>query len=200
MNVSMFTRPELLDKDNLWYCNICKDHKQATKTMEVWKAPKILIMHLKRFRTNRVSSIGSFFFTSSSSKITSLVDFPVKGLDLRNYVLGKYEEEPMYDLFAVSNHYGGLGGGHYTAFAKNHFKDAWYDFNDSSVSRQDPAEIVTEAAYVLFYKRRDVGNSNGNINGSVANTSQISSNGANGENGNSPTGPENKPVAGKRNN
>lgn len=34
------------------------------------------------------------------------------------------ESEPEYELYAVSNHYGGLGGGHYTAFAKN--KDKWY--------------------------------------------------------------------------
>lgn len=25
---------------------------------------------------------------------------------------------PLYDLFAVSNHYGSLGGGHYTAYAR----------------------------------------------------------------------------------
>lgn len=25
----------------------------------------------------------------------------------------------IYDLFGISNHYGGLGGGHYTAYAKN---------------------------------------------------------------------------------
>jgi len=25
----------------------------------------------------------------------------------------------LYDLYAVSNHFGGLGGGHYTAYAKN---------------------------------------------------------------------------------
>ena len=43
----------------------------------------------------------------------------------------KCSVEPLYDLFAVSNHYGGLGGGHYTAYAKNNGK--WYDFNDSSV-------------------------------------------------------------------
>ena len=24
----------------------------------------------------------------------------------------------MYELYAISNHYGGLGGGHYTAYAK----------------------------------------------------------------------------------
>jgi ubiquitin carboxyl-terminal hydrolase 4/11/15 len=158
--IDLFTKPELLDKENLWYCNACKDHKQATKTMEIYKTPKILILHLKRFRTNRVSSIGSFFYTSSSSKITSLVDFPVKGLDMRRYILGQSEDSPMYDLFAISNHFGGLGGGHYTAFAKNQQKDAWFDFNDSSVSRQDPNELVTEAAYVLFYKRRDSGKPN----------------------------------------
>jgi len=162
--IDMFTKPELLDKENLWYCNVCKDHKQATKTMELYKTPKILILHLKRFRTNRVSSIGSFFFTSSSSKITSLVDFPIKGLDMRKYVLGKTEDTPIYDLIAISNHYGGLGGGHYTAFAKNHFKDQWYDFNDSSVSKQDPEDLVSEAAYVLFYRKRDNG-SNPVLNG-----------------------------------
>ena len=25
----------------------------------------------------------------------------------------------LYDLYAVSNHFGGLGGGHYTAYCKN---------------------------------------------------------------------------------
>ena len=30
-----------------------------------------------------------------------------------------------YDLFAVSNHYGSLGGGHYTAYAKNPVHKKW---------------------------------------------------------------------------
>lgn len=150
----MFIKPEILDKENTWYCGNCRDHKQATKTLELFSTPKILVIHLKRFKTNRVSSIGTFFFTSSSSKITTLIDFPVNGLDLRTYLHGKYDKEPIYDLFAISNHYGGMGGGHYTAYCKNPRKNCWYDFNDSNVSRQDPEQLVTTAAYVLFYKRR----------------------------------------------
>jgi ubiquitin carboxyl-terminal hydrolase 22/27/51 len=37
----------------------------------------------------------------------------------------------MYDLFGVSNHYGQLLAGHYTAYAKN--DGAWYKFNDDIV-------------------------------------------------------------------
>ena len=34
------------------------------------------------------------------------------GLDLSSYVVNEDHDKPMYDLFAVSNHFGGLGGGH----------------------------------------------------------------------------------------
>lgn len=69
---------------------------------------------------------------------------------MRNFIVDK-SSNYVYDLFAVSNHYGGLGSGHYTAYAKNN--NIWYDFNDSSVRelRQSP---VTDAAYVLFYRQR----------------------------------------------
>jgi len=160
----LFTKPEILDEDNLWYCNKCKEHKQATKKMDVYKLPSVLILHLKRFKTSRVHSIGSFFFSGGSSKITTLVDFPLEGLDLSKYTLGKWEEPPIYDLFAVTNHYGSLGGGHYTAYAKSPLKKLWYDFNDSSVSRQSPDEIVTSAGYLLFYKKREVEKGSGSSN------------------------------------
>jgi ubiquitin C-terminal hydrolase len=41
----------------------------------------------------------------------------------------------IYDLYAVSNHYGSLGGGHYTAMCKNPVFDIWAEFDDSSVSK-----------------------------------------------------------------
>ena len=45
-----FRKPEMLDDDNKWYCNKCQDHVRATKQMEIFKAPPILIVNLKRFK------------------------------------------------------------------------------------------------------------------------------------------------------
>src|SRR4051794_11702335 len=39
---------------------------------------------------------------------------------------------PMAD--AVDNHFGGLGGGHYTATCKNFEDGKWYNYDDSRVS------------------------------------------------------------------
>ena len=58
-------------------------------------------------------------------------------------------------MYAVSNHYGSLAFGHYTACCKSS-DGGWYDFNDSSVSKiTHESEIVSKSAYVLYYKRRD---------------------------------------------
>ncbi|MCB0370987.1 MAG: hypothetical protein KDD45_16590 [Bdellovibrionales bacterium] len=62
-------------------------------------------------------------------------------------------DEPIYELYGVTNHYGGLGGGHYTAYAKNNGK--WYDYNDSSVRACSESSIGGSGAYILFYKRKD---------------------------------------------
>jgi len=62
----------------------------------------------------------------------------------------------LYDLYGVVNHYGSYMGGHYTAYCKN-VNEKWYEYNDSSVHQiQDPSSVITDAAYVLFYKRRQV--------------------------------------------
>lgn len=64
-------------------------------------------------------------------------------------------DRPIYDLFAVDNHFGGLGGGHYTACAKNSEDGRWYYFDDSHVRPLGGInEVKGRAAYVLFYRRR----------------------------------------------
>ncbi|KAG4983603.1 hypothetical protein JHK87_028352 [Glycine soja] len=53
----------------------------------------------------------------------------------------------------MCNHYGGLGGGHYTAYCKLIDDNKWCHFDDSHVSPVTEAEIKSSAAYVLFYQR-----------------------------------------------
>lgn len=51
---------------------------------------------------------------------------------------------PVYDLYAVSNHYGGLGGGHYTAFGQG-VDSKWYCFDDSHVSPATPEQVSRQS-------------------------------------------------------
>jgi len=146
--LNLFNEEGQLAESDSWYCGDCKAHVQAFKQFSIWRAPKILVIHLKRF---------SYRGRSFRERLDHLIDFPFKDLEMGPYIEGPKDCETKYDLFAVSNHYGSLGGGHYTAFAKGRDDDTWYQFDDSSVSTvQDTSRIISSAAYVLFYKRQDV--------------------------------------------
>lgn len=89
------------------YCPGCKQHRQASKKLDLWRLPEILVIHLKRFSYSRYTK----------NKLETYVDFPVDDLDLSTYIAYKNSEASCrYVLYAISNHYGSLGGGHYTAF------------------------------------------------------------------------------------
>ena len=152
---------EVLEKDDAWDCPRCKTKRRATKTLSLARLPPILLIHLKRFEAN-----GRF-----SDKIDTFVEFPVKGLDLTNYMppplppgADKSEITPLpmddprvqlppykYDLYGVTNHYGNLSSGHYTAYIAS--RGGWMLCDDSSIKQTDPKQVVNQKAYVLFYKR-----------------------------------------------
>lgn len=136
-----FSTPEILDKHNSWYCPFCKTHVQASKRLEVFRVPQVLIIHLKRFR------IHSY----TREKINVAIDFPKENLDISEFVIG--EKPPLYDLFAVSNHFGTLSGGHYTATVYNSQKARWFECNDSQVT--ETRDLSETASYVLFYKAKN---------------------------------------------
>jgi ubiquitin carboxyl-terminal hydrolase 4/11/15 len=118
-----FAREEQLGQDDLWYCPRCKEHRQAKKTLQLWRVPDIFAVHLKRFSANR----------GWRDKLDNLIEFPLEGLDLTDRVGDrgglKDGERLIYDLFAVDNHFGGLGGGHYNAYAQNFVDGKWYCFD-----------------------------------------------------------------------
>ena len=84
---------------------------QAHKALTIWRLPQVLVIHLKRFRQDS---------NNDRFKITDPVNFPLKGLDLNEFVKGGSELPSgekagacVYDLFAISNHSGSLDRGVY---------------------------------------------------------------------------------------
>uniref|UniRef100_A0A674DP87 Ubiquitin carboxyl-terminal hydrolase n=1 Tax=Salmo trutta TaxID=8032 RepID=A0A674DP87_SALTR len=148
--IELFTTKEKLGAEDPWYCPNCKVHQQATKKLDLWSLPPVLVVHLKRFSYSRYMR----------DKLDSLVDFPLGDMEMSEFLIDPNAGPCRYDLIAVSNHYGGMGGGHYTAYAKNKDDDKWYNFDDSSVSPANKDQI-SKAAYVLFYQRQDTVNGTG---------------------------------------
>ncbi|XP_054069735.1 ubiquitin carboxyl-terminal hydrolase 8 isoform X2 [Rissa tridactyla] len=137
----LFSKEEKLTDNNRFYCSHCKTRRDSLKKIEIWKLPPVLLVHLKRF-----SYDGRW-----KQKLQTSVDFPLETLDLSQYVIGPKNNLKRYNLFSVSNHYGGLDGGHYTAYCKNASKQRWFKFDDHEVSEISSSSVKSSAAYILFY-------------------------------------------------
>ena len=137
-----FCKEEQLKIGNEWYCNKCKEHLLAKKKIDLYYLPKILIINFKRFIKE----------SEHWEKNDENVDFPIINFNMKDLIIGPDKEHSIYDLFAVSQHYGSTGAGHYTAVCKNRGK--WYNYDDSSVLQTSPKACLSSAAYVLFYRRQ----------------------------------------------
>ena len=119
-----FTKTETMDGDEMPYCSKCKEFCPTTKQLKLWRLPPILIVHLKRFAEDARGRMH---------KIQSLVNFPTEDLDLSEFVSPDCDLPlEKYDLFALSNHHGILGGGHYVAHGLFPETGQWYNFNGES--------------------------------------------------------------------
>lgn len=152
-----FSMEEVLNDAEAYYCTKCKIHSKATKSLRICKFPKVLVIQLKRFSSSR----GLY----SRQKLGTPIEFPLEGLDLQSYLSDDHldVDVPLYDCICVSNHFGSMSGGHYTAYCKvNDSEGNWYNFDDGSVQKLGNYEskdnissvIVTESAYLLFYVAR----------------------------------------------
>lgn len=127
-------------------CEMCKTDKNPSKQIQIYKCPYYLIIHLKRFLDNK-------------NKINTEVIFPIRGLNLNEYVMDDNDPiEKIYDLRCIMYHSGNLEYGHYFCVCYNTLHNKWYLYNDSKVSEIKESEISTKDAYVLFYRRRGLEN------------------------------------------
>ncbi|KAJ8393098.1 hypothetical protein AAFF_G00067810 [Aldrovandia affinis] len=139
--LKLFSKEEKLTDNNRVFCRHCKALRDSTKKLEIWKVPPILLVHFKRF-----SYEGRW-----KQKLQTFVDFPLENLDLGQYVMGPKLSLKRYQLFGVSNHYGGLDGGHYTACCRNAAQQRWFKFDDHEVTDMSTTAVKTSAAYIIFY-------------------------------------------------
>uniref|UniRef100_A0A1D1YQS4 Ubiquitin carboxyl-terminal hydrolase n=3 Tax=Anthurium amnicola TaxID=1678845 RepID=A0A1D1YQS4_9ARAE len=139
-----FLREEPLVPEDMWYCPRCKEQRQASKKLDLWRLPEVLVIHLKRFSYSR----------SNKHKLETFVNFPIHDFDLTNYVANKHSSQrQLYELYALSNHYGSMASGHYTAHIKLLEENRWYNFDDSHISPINEEDVKSAAAYVLFYRK-----------------------------------------------
>lgn len=131
-----------------WICPTCKQPRDAIKKLDISKLPPILVVHFKRFYADPDGMGHSY------KKKLNYVTFPLENLDMTPYV-AKSELRSMspktYQLYGVSNHYGSMESGHYTAFCKSGVFEKWFKFDDQVVSPIDATDVVSSAGYILFY-------------------------------------------------
>lgn len=150
-----FSSTELLEKQDKFFCDACCSLQEAERRMRVKRLPRILALHLKRFKY--VEQLGKY------KKLSYRVVFP---LELRLCNTSDDAEDPdrLYSLFAVVVHVGsGPNQGHYVSLIKSHGQ--WLLFDDDCVEPKDESEIQsvygitqestqsTEAGYILFYEQ-----------------------------------------------
>ncbi|KAG7401688.1 hypothetical protein PHYBOEH_011642 [Phytophthora boehmeriae] len=159
-------REEAISLDDHWVCERCGVPREGSRVSAIWRLPDLVMVQLKRFQ---------YLENQHKQKVRALVDFPLKGLDFSQWMGHEVQaDSSVYDLYAVANHVGGLTRGHYTAFCRydSDFPESttlftasdsngdvqcpelWFRFDDEKVSEIAPGDVVTDAAYVLFYKRR----------------------------------------------
>jgi ubiquitin carboxyl-terminal hydrolase 8 len=171
---------ELLDADNLWTCTTCQQPRRATKQLTITRAPPILVVGLKRFKTHPR--------TGDQRKIHTAVRFPLEGLDMQEFILPQPDAKEselivakyggpqalktdaaltppyIYDAYAVVRHQGDTTrSGHYTAAVRDKARGCWRFFNDTASNDFRPEGLPSakaldnDQAYLVFYQRRGLG-------------------------------------------
>lgn len=137
-----FTTAEQLDGGERQYqCQQCKQKVRALKRLTVHKAPYVLTIHLKRFRSY-----------DPGKKIDTKVRFG-PSLDLKPFVSGFYEGDLKYTLYGVLVHAGwSTRSGHYYCFVRTS-KGMWYSLDDNRVVQVSEKTVLEQKAYILFYVR-----------------------------------------------
>ena len=146
-----FSEEEMLCERNKFHCDNCGGLQEAEKRMKIKRLPKILALHLKRFK-----------YTEDLQRLQKLFHRVVYPYHLRLFNTTDDAEDPdrLYELYAVVVHIGGGPyHGHYVSIIKTEDR-GWLLFDDEMVEPVDKSYVQNffgdrpglACAYVLFYQ------------------------------------------------
>lgn len=146
-----FSDEEMLCERNKFHCDHCGGLQEAEKRMKIKKLPKVLALHLKRFK-----------YTEDFTRLQKLFHRVVYPYHLRMFNTTDDAEDPdrLYELYAVVVHIGGNAyHGHYVSIIKTPDR-GWLLFDDEMVEPVDKHFVRNffgdkpgmACAYVLFYQ------------------------------------------------
>lgn len=146
-----FSAEEMLCERNKFHCDNCGGLQEAEKRMKIKRLPKILTLHLKRFK-----------YTEDMTRLQKLFHRVVYPYHLRMFNTTDDAEDPdrLYELYAVVVHIGGNAyHGHYVSIIKTQDR-GWLLFDDEMVEPVDKHYVRNffgdkpgmACAYVLFYQ------------------------------------------------
>jgi ubiquitin C-terminal hydrolase len=154
--------PEQMVGEEGYKCESCKALREATKQLQLFTYPQVLLLGLKRFETRGGSKGGNRApEVYMSRKVSTRVWLDARELlDLTPFcnpaglqaAAAAGTPPPRYELIAVADHSGGLNGGHYTARGRCVVDGSWAEFNDSLVLGADAPSGSTSAAYMMLYR------------------------------------------------
>ncbi|KAE8442704.1 hypothetical protein EG329_002949 [Mollisiaceae sp. DMI_Dod_QoI] len=150
-----FSAEEMLCERNKFHCDNCGGLQEAEKRMKIKRLPKILALHLKRFK-----------YTEDMTRLQKLFHRVVYPYHLRMFNTTDDAEDPdrLYELYAVVVHIGGNAyHGHYVSVIKTQDR-GWLLFDDEMVEPVDKHYVRNffgdkpgmACAYVLFYQETTV--------------------------------------------
>lgn len=150
-----FSEEEMLCERNKFHCDRCGGLQEAEKRMKIKRLPKILALHLKRFK-----------YTEDLQRLQKLFHRVVYPYHLRLFNTTDDAEDPdrLYELYAVVVHIGGGPyHGHYVSIIKTQdrgwllFDDEWVEPVDKNFVRNFFGDRPGLAcAYVLFYQETTI--------------------------------------------
>jgi ubiquitin C-terminal hydrolase len=133
-----------------------KPKQPGLKWLQVNGLPRVLTLHLKRFRTtgrkvHKLYEHMPFPLVLDFSPFACQPGEPVKHYTQLSDGVARPPSAAHLSLYAVVEHQGTFVGGHYVAFVK--IGGAWYRMNDSVVTQVSEATVLEAKAFMLFYQQ-----------------------------------------------